>query len=45
MILTESMNNDLKKTYNFLKKRIIFQPVAVRQQQQRLSVFEFQTSN
>jgi hypothetical protein len=30
------------KTYNFLKKRIIVLPVAVRQQQHRLSVFELE---
>jgi hypothetical protein len=29
-------------TYNFLNKAIIFLPVAVRQQQQRLSVFELE---
>jgi hypothetical protein len=33
---------DKKKTYNFLKKRTIFLPVAVRQHQQRLSVLELE---
>jgi hypothetical protein len=33
---------DKKKTYNFLKKRTIFLPVAVRQHQQRLSVIGYQ---
>jgi hypothetical protein len=33
---------DKKKTYNFLKKRTIFLPVAVRQHQQQLSVLELE---